>query len=64
MRLFSDLKALLSEDDIPAVVVATPAATHLQVARQALESGKDVLVEKPLALTMDQGRQLAALTMP
>lgn len=61
VRLFSDLKALLSEDDIPAVVVATPAATHYQVARQALESGKDVLVEKPLALTMDEGRQLVEL---
>jgi predicted dehydrogenase len=43
---------------IPAVVIATPAETHFSLARRALESGKDVFVEKPLALTYDEGRKL------
>lgn len=58
---YSDVKALLAQEDIPAVVIATPAATHYEIARQALESGKDVLVEKPLALTIREGQQLVEL---
>jgi len=41
-------------------VVATPAPTHLSVALQALEAGKDVLVEKPMAVTVAEGEQLLA----
>jgi UDP-2-acetamido-3-amino-2,3-dideoxy-glucuronate N-acetyltransferase len=36
--------------DIDAVVIATPAETHFDLVMQALKAGKDVLVEKPLAL--------------
>lgn len=43
------------------VVIATPAETHYELARQALEAGKDVFVEKPLALTYEQGMQLVRL---
>ncbi len=41
--------------------MATPAATHYAVVRQCLQAGKDVFVEKPLALNAAQGRQLVAL---
>ena len=41
--------------DAPGVVIATPAETHYSVAMRALEAGKDVFVEKPLALTYEQG---------
>jgi predicted dehydrogenase len=44
-----------------AVVIATPAETHYNVVRQALQAGKDVFVEKPLALTYDEGAQLVRL---
>lgn len=47
--------------DLPGVVIATPAETHFDLARQALIAGKDVLVEKPLALTYEQGAQLVRL---
>jgi predicted dehydrogenase len=46
---------------VPAVVIATPAETHYSLARRMLEAGKDVFVEKPLALTYDEGRQLVDL---
>jgi len=47
--------------DIPGVVIATPAETHYELARRALEAGKDVFVEKPLALTYAQGLHLVRL---
>ena len=46
---------------IVGVVLATPAITHATVTRQALEAGKDVFVEKPLALTLSDGKELVAL---
>ena len=42
-----------------ALVIATPAPTHYQLAKQALEAGKDVFVEKPMTLKADEARSLA-----
>lgn len=47
----ADLDVLLHRDDIDIVYVATPPATHLDLAVRALEAGKHVLVEKPMAMT-------------
>ncbi len=47
--------------DVDAVVVVTPAATHYELVRKALGLGKDVFVEKPLALTLEQGEELVEL---
>ncbi len=44
--------------DVDGVVVATPAETHFDLVKQALEADKDVFVEKPLAMTYDQGARL------
>lgn len=44
-----------------AFTVATPAATHLQIARQVISAGRSVLVEKPLALSAEEARQLVEL---
>jgi predicted dehydrogenase len=49
-------EALLA--DIDALVIATPAETHYALVKEALEKGKDVFVEKPLALTYQQGKAL------
>jgi len=54
-----DLPALLAASD--AVVIATPADTHFALAAQALRHGCHVLVEKPLAATLPEADQLAAL---
>lgn len=55
--LISDVKDVW-QSPIPGVVIATPAATHYELVGQALEAGKDVFVEKPLALTYSQGHEL------
>lgn len=47
--------------DVSGVVISTPAETHYPLARQALLAGKDVFVEKPLALTFEQGHHLVQL---
>ncbi len=47
--------------DIPAVVIATPAETHYDIAKAALLAGKDVYVEKPLALNYDHAAELVDL---
>ena len=54
-----DLPALFAASD--AVVVAAPADAHYALAAQALRAGKHVLVEKPLAATLDQADELIAL---
>lgn len=43
------------------VVIATPAETHYEVAKQAIEAGKDVFVEKPLAINYEDGVKLVEL---
>lgn len=47
--------------DVSGVVIATPAETHYDLASCALRGGKDVMVEKPLALTESQGVDLVKL---
>jgi predicted dehydrogenase/acetyltransferase-like isoleucine patch superfamily enzyme len=55
------LSDVLRRDDIQGVVIATPAETHFNLAREALLADKHVFVEKPLALTEDEGQQLVHL---
>jgi UDP-2-acetamido-3-amino-2,3-dideoxy-glucuronate N-acetyltransferase len=49
---------ILNNPGIEGVVIAVPAALHFQMAKKYLLSGKDVLVEKPLALTVKEGEEL------
>ncbi|MFZ5996237.1 MAG: Gfo/Idh/MocA family oxidoreductase [Nitrospirota bacterium] len=52
---------ILRDPDIKAVAIAAPAVTHYDLAKQALLSGKDVYVEKPLALTVREGQEIVEL---
>uniref|UniRef100_A0A7C4CB35 Oxidoreductase n=1 Tax=candidate division WOR-3 bacterium TaxID=2052148 RepID=A0A7C4CB35_UNCW3 len=61
VRRESDLDAVLRDPEITGVAIATPAATHYDCARAALAAGKDVFVEKPLALTPAEGHGLVEL---
>lgn len=54
----SDINTVLSRTDIKAVVIAAPAPLHASLTLQAFAAGKDVLVEKPMALTVAEGQQL------
>lgn len=51
VRTTGDLSQMLAASDLDAVVVATPAGTHFDIATQCLKAGKHVLVEKPLAMS-------------
>ena len=53
-----DLRQLLDDPEVEAIAVATPPAMHLEVAMAAIEAGKHVLVEKPLASSYAEGRAL------
>jgi len=54
---------LLARSDIQAVVIAAPAAEHFALAKKAMLANKDVFVEKPLALSVEEGEQLADLSV-
>ncbi|MCC6613255.1 MAG: Gfo/Idh/MocA family oxidoreductase [Anaerolineae bacterium] len=61
VRTTTDYDALLRDPDIQGVVLATPAHLHAEQARAALEAGKHVMVEKPLALSSDDALALVEL---
>ena len=63
-RACTAYREVLADPAVAAVVIATPAADHYVQARQALEAGKDVFVEKPLALKVDEARALIGLAEP
>ncbi|PIQ42580.1 MAG: oxidoreductase [Gammaproteobacteria bacterium CG11_big_fil_rev_8_21_14_0_20_46_22] len=58
---YSDVQTLLADETIDAVVIASPAVLHFNIAKQALLAGKDVFVEKPLALEVAEGEVLVEL---
>ncbi|MGH8611691.1 MAG: Gfo/Idh/MocA family oxidoreductase [Gammaproteobacteria bacterium] len=59
--LSRDVAAILADPVIDAVAIATPSAQHFALARQALEAGKHVFVEKPLALAVPEAESLCRL---
>ena len=61
-RFTTELGDLLADPSLDAVCVATPVPTHHAVARAALQAGKHVFVEKPLAWTAAEARELEALS--
>ena len=58
----ADADGVLAETRVDAVVIATPTSTHYQLARAALEHGKHVLVEKPIATDTREAAELCSLS--
>src|SRR5438094_7528967 len=61
VRFCRDFRAVLADPSVAAVALATPAVTQYEMAKAALEAGKDVLVEKPLAIDVKHGEELVRL---
>jgi predicted dehydrogenase len=61
IRIEDNFKSVLGDPDVRGVVISTPAETHYQAAVDAIEAGKDLLVEKPLTLDVSEGERLVKL---
>lgn len=55
------LDSMFADPEVKGVAIATPAETHGRLVKQALLAGKDVFVEKPLCLTIEEGLELIAI---
>lgn len=61
VKASSDLAEALDDPRVDVVIVATPAATHLEIARRCLAAGKHTLVEKPLEISLARAETLVTL---
>ena len=61
IRTTRQYKTILDDDEVTAVVIASPAVLHYEIARDALVAGKHVFVEKPIALKVEQARELVTI---
>lgn len=57
-KIYTNTVDVFTDPDVDAVMIATPAVTHGGLARQALEAGKHVFVEKPLCLDLGEAERL------
>ena len=57
-EITDSLEDVLMDDQIQGVALATPAETHSELAIQAMQAGKDVFVEKPMALTLEDAEKM------
>jgi predicted dehydrogenase len=61
-QTYNDFRDIITRSDIDAVLICTPDHWHAILARAAAQAGKDIYCEKPLALTVTQGRALVDIT--
>ncbi len=61
IKFSTRLNEILSDDEINAVVISSPAETHFEIARKCLENNKNILVEKPLTLKLEDANYLVNL---
>jgi UDP-2-acetamido-3-amino-2,3-dideoxy-glucuronate N-acetyltransferase len=60
VNIVSSPKEVFSNSDVSGVIIATPPVTHVSLAQEAMRAGKDVLVEKPMSLSVTEGESLVA----
>jgi predicted dehydrogenase len=56
-KFYADYKEALNSDDVDLVSICTPSFTHSDIIIHAAESGKNILVEKPLTIDLDEGKR-------
>lgn len=61
VKTYRTLEELLSDEAVELVVVNTPSVTHYEYAKQCLQAGKNVIVEKPFTATVEEGEELIKL---
>lgn len=61
VRVTAEFEEVLADDAVEAVAIATPASTHAPLGRAALEAGRHVLLEKPIAASVDEAAELVRL---
>ena len=59
-KVYDSIEPVLADPAIKGVMIATPAETHYALALKAIDAGKDVFVEKPLTIDVDEARDLVA----
>jgi len=62
IKTTEDVSTILRDSKIEALIVTTPAATHYELTKKSLQAGKHTLVEKPLALRVEEARELVQLS--
>lgn len=61
LKITTNFEEILKDKEIKGIVISTPAVTHYKLTKLALNAGKDVFVEKPLALKVKDGENLVSL---
>ncbi len=61
VECISDYKKILDREDIRGVMIATPAATHYRLAKEFLLAEKNVFVEKPIAIRVEEAEELVSI---
>ena len=62
-RITNDFEDILGDDQIQGIALATPAETHAELAIQAMRAGKDVFVEKPMALSVRDAEEMQKVAL-
>ena len=57
-KIYSCIEDAICDPEIKGIVIATPAETHAELSIRAMEAGKDVFVEKPMALSIEDAHQM------
>jgi predicted dehydrogenase len=61
IKVYDDIDSMIAGAELTAVIIATPAPLHYQLAHTALSAGLDVIVEKPMTLNVEEATSLEAL---
>ncbi|MBN1573691.1 MAG: Gfo/Idh/MocA family oxidoreductase [Deltaproteobacteria bacterium] len=61
LKIYDSLKDACSDPDVDGLIISTPNYTHIDVVREAAKSGKHILLEKPMATTIPDAREIAEI---